>query len=283
VWGGFSGAFPPSRLRSGGRFNPATDSWTATSTGADVPVWREYHTAVWTGTEMIVWGGYLEGQLSSGGLYCACPIVYRDADGDGYGDAAVSIPGCDGSAPAGYVAEHTDCDDAAASVHPGAVEICDGIDNDCNGRVDESASEEDGDGDAVHDLCDNCPLTSNRTQSDLDHDGEGDACDLNDGLIFEWRADKASVSWQAEQGPTSWNLYFGDLDVLKTTAVYTQVVGSNPLAGRQCGMSSTVAADPAVPDVGKVSFSLVTGVTAGVEGSLGASSAGPRSNQNPCP
>jgi len=280
VWGGRSGN---SFFNGGGRFDPAADSWTRTSTGTDVPTPREYHTAVWTGAEMLVWGGNAQGQFSTGGRYCACPIVYRDADGDGYGDAAVSTPSCDGSAPAGYVAEHTDCDDAAASVHPGAVEICDGIDSDCNGLVDESRSGEDSDGDAVHELCDNCPFASNPTQSDFDHDGEGDACDLNDGLIFEWRADKASVSWQAEQGPTSWNLYFGDLDVLKATGVYTQVVGSNLLAGRQCGMNSTDAEDLTVPDVGKVSFSLVTGVTSGVEGSLGASSAGPRSNQNPCP
>jgi hypothetical protein len=233
---------------------------------------------------MIVWGG--EPITSTGGLYCACPngsLFYRDADGDGYGNLTLSAPSCDGTAPAGYVADATDCNDAASSAHPGGAEVCDGIDNDCNGFVDESLLEEDSDGDVVHDLCDNCPYASNPTQSDFDHDGEGDACDLNDGLIFEWRADKASVSWQAEQGPTAWNLYFGDLDVMKATGVYTQVAGSNPLAERQCGLNSTVAENLAVPDVGKVSFSLVTGVSAGVEGSLGSSSAGPRSNQNPCP
>jgi hypothetical protein len=233
---------------------------------------------------MIVWGGDVP--TNTGGLYCACPngsLFYRDADGDGYGDPGVSLPSCDGSVPVGYVLDHTDCNDAAPSAHPGAVETCDGVDNDCNGLVDESASAEDADADGVHDLCDNCPYAFNPSQTDFDHDGEGDACDLNDGLIYERRDDKTSVSWQAEQGPTSWNVYLGDLDVLKATGMYTQVVGSNPLAGRQCGMNSTVAEDLTVPDVGKVSFSLVTGVTAGVEGSLGSSSAGPRSNLNPCP
>jgi N-acetylneuraminic acid mutarotase len=44
-------------LNTGGRYNPATDSWTATSTvGAPAP--RDGHRAVWTGTEMIVWGGF---------------------------------------------------------------------------------------------------------------------------------------------------------------------------------------------------------------------------------
>src|SRR4029077_19311432 len=126
-------------------------------------------------------------------------------------------PSCDGSTPPGFVLDHTDCNDGTPGIHPGATEVCDGIDNDCDGLVDESPSGEDSDGDAVHDVCDNCPNVSNPTQSDFDNDGEGDACDLNDGLIFEWRADKTSVSWQAEHGPTSWNLYLGDLDVLKAT------------------------------------------------------------------
>ena len=43
-------------FNSGGRYNPSTDSWTATST-TDAPAARAGHTAVWTGSEMIVWGG----------------------------------------------------------------------------------------------------------------------------------------------------------------------------------------------------------------------------------
>ncbi|MCY7420891.1 MAG: T9SS type A sorting domain-containing protein, partial [Chitinophagaceae bacterium] len=60
---------------------------------------------------------------------------YLDADGDGYGDPAMSIQAC--SAPAGFVTNYTDCDDTKASVHPGATEVCDGLDNNCNGQVDE--------------------------------------------------------------------------------------------------------------------------------------------------
>ena len=42
-------------LNTGGRYNPSTDSWTATST-TNAPSGRVGHTAVWTGSEMIVWG-----------------------------------------------------------------------------------------------------------------------------------------------------------------------------------------------------------------------------------
>jgi N-acetylneuraminic acid mutarotase len=55
VWGGTRGNFTE-KVNSGSRYNPATDSWTPIS-GAGAPQRRRGHTAVWTGTEMIVWGG----------------------------------------------------------------------------------------------------------------------------------------------------------------------------------------------------------------------------------
>ncbi len=50
VWGGFNGPF-----NTGGRYDPSTDSWTPTST-TNAPAGRARHTAVWTDSEMIVWG-----------------------------------------------------------------------------------------------------------------------------------------------------------------------------------------------------------------------------------
>ena len=44
------------RWNTGGRYDPGTDSWTATST-TNAPTARYAPTAVWTGSEMIVWGG----------------------------------------------------------------------------------------------------------------------------------------------------------------------------------------------------------------------------------
>ncbi len=61
---------------------------------------------------------------------------YVDADGDGYGSAPADW--CD--APAGHVADGTDCDDAAAGTNPGAVELCDAADTDedCDGFADDA-------------------------------------------------------------------------------------------------------------------------------------------------
>lgn len=63
---------------------------------------------------------------------------YRDFDADTYGDAMVSQQEC--AAPAGFVADDSDCDDTDGAVNPGAVEVCDGLDNDCAGGVDDGVS-----------------------------------------------------------------------------------------------------------------------------------------------
>jgi hypothetical protein len=61
---------------------------------------------------------------------------YRDADGDGFGDPSDTMTGC--QAAAGYVSNDSDCDDAEPSAYPGAIDDTnDGIDNDCDGSVDE--------------------------------------------------------------------------------------------------------------------------------------------------
>jgi len=67
VWGGTDNFSTGSN--TGGRYTPATDSWTATSTGTNVPPGRFSHAAVWTGTQMIVWGGQTAGFLNTGGRY----------------------------------------------------------------------------------------------------------------------------------------------------------------------------------------------------------------------
>jgi N-acetylneuraminic acid mutarotase len=58
VWGGFLWDGTQQHYwNTGGRYNPGTNSWTA-MTIANAPTGRDAHTAVWTGSKMIVWGGY---------------------------------------------------------------------------------------------------------------------------------------------------------------------------------------------------------------------------------
>ena len=92
---------------------------------------------------------------------------FNDTDGDGYGDSYDHYFGC--SPPDGYVMPGGDCDELDASVNPGAIEVCDGIDNDCTGTPDEGVE-------TVY-------------YPDLDEDGYGsseyplEACDPPEGYV----------------------------------------------------------------------------------------------------
>jgi uncharacterized protein (TIGR02145 family) len=67
-------------------------------------------------------------------------IYYKDSDGDGFGDISDSMTTCD--VPESYVTDNTDCDDGNSNVYPGATELNDGIDNNCDGTIDEGFSGE---------------------------------------------------------------------------------------------------------------------------------------------
>ena len=71
-----------------------------------------------------------------------CTVIswYADADLDGFGDAtAVAQDSC--TQPAGFVTDNTDCDDTSATINTSADEICDSIDNDCDGGIDDADPE----------------------------------------------------------------------------------------------------------------------------------------------
>ena len=78
---------------------------------------------------------------------------YLDGDLDGYGAGGIILSGCNPGM--GYADSSDDCDDDADHTYPGADELCDALDNDCNGSLDDGLSlvthymdlDEDGHGD----------------------------------------------------------------------------------------------------------------------------------------
>lgn len=131
--------------------------------------------------------------------YCEFADYYMDADGDGFGDPNISINACE--IPSGYVADNTDCNDNDAAIHPTAPEICDGIDNNCDGQIDEGVQTTfyaDMDGDGFGDAstgesfctqpsgfvvnntdCDDTDPTTNPGVPELCDDGIDNNCDGN--------------------------------------------------------------------------------------------------------
>lgn len=69
LWGGVDGV--GAYVNTGGKYNPTTNTWTATATGANLPAGRSHHTATWDVARnyMHVWGGYAGSCLNSGGVY----------------------------------------------------------------------------------------------------------------------------------------------------------------------------------------------------------------------
>ncbi len=135
---------------------------------------------------------------------------YADADGDGFGDLGASVAACE--APVGHVADASDCDDRRADAFPGADELCDEADNDCDGVIDEDVAptwyaDLDGDGHGSWDLpqaaCvmptgyaeipDDCDDANEAVNPDADEvcnlldddcDGDTDESDAVDALLW---------------------------------------------------------------------------------------------------
>ncbi|MES2640422.1 MAG: MopE-related protein [Myxococcota bacterium] len=135
---------------------------------------------------------------------------YADTDADGYGAASVSTVGC--SAPAGYVADATDCNDAAAAIYPGRPEVCDDLDQDCDGVADDGLASTswyaDADGDTYGDVdvevedcaapsgyvtliddCDDTNATVNPGAAEVDWDALDNDCDgIQDPMEVEYES-----------------------------------------------------------------------------------------------
>ncbi len=192
---------------------------------------------------------------------CSDPTL-PDADGDGTPDS------CDNCPMTPNPTQHDADGDALA-------DACDRCPHD---------PLHDAEQDAVCGDVDNCPSVANTDQTDFDHDGQGDACDLDDGLLVLSLPDTQQITWQTDPAYDSYNLYTGDLAVLKSTGVYTQTPGSSPVVQRFCNMTSNSIFWSTAPARGQAIVYLVSGNRNFVESTLGTDSTGrERPNDNPCP
>jgi hypothetical protein len=100
-------------------------------------------------------------------------ILFRDADRDGYGDDADWLVGsCDGVR--GHVDVGGDCDDTDATISPAATEVCDDVDDDCDGYASCTLSLADADAEYTGEVGGDCAGRSVAGAGDVDGDGYGD-------------------------------------------------------------------------------------------------------------
>ncbi len=200
---------------------------------------------------------------------------YRDSDGDRYGDPASSTRAC--VLPSGYLADNTDCDDASAQVHPGAVEICNSIDDDCDLLVDDADSSldtssasawyNDGDGDGYGDAgartlscsqpsgtvandsdCDDGLATINPSATEIcdlidnDCDSNIDDADIDVVGRSTWYQDADSDGYGGSTSTLScsWRIAIGAVrELLSTTA--TPPSGPAPPRSATCSTTTATA------------------------------------------
>lgn len=93
IWGGNDGT---NNFNTGGRYNPSTDTWAAAGISTvNAPSGRYSQSAVWTGTEMIIWGGHAGNALNTGGRYNPATDTWNPA-----GVASLNAPTARYFAPA---------------------------------------------------------------------------------------------------------------------------------------------------------------------------------------
>jgi len=156
---------------------------------------------------------------------------YADTDGDGYGGGSM-VEAC--VAPSGFVNNDNDCDDTNANTHIDAEEICDGLDNNCNGEADEnlptSTYYADADGDGLGDpssAVEDCAVPSAHT------DRAGDCNDTN-AAEPAWTSPSASGNSDgtesAPYGSIQEAITAGFACVIATPGTYTESVRVNQQA-----------------------------------------------------
>ncbi|HJQ96925.1 MAG TPA: hypothetical protein VJ826_01365, partial [Candidatus Polarisedimenticolaceae bacterium] len=232
VWGGNDYAQSP--MNTGGRYDPAAGTWTLTSTGSGVPIARTGHSAVWSGSEMIVCGGRNTGCIDPG-AWSTCGR-YQPSTNSWL--STVNSPTSRN--------EHTAVWTGSRMIVWGGSSAA--TDLYCGSCID-------GDSDGLCNAADNCPGVVNPGQENTDGDAFGNVCDCSpldptnpvpapvSIVTFTNDPNNATMQWPAVAAATSYEVVRGTIASLP--------VGPG-VADEACfsGLSSPVLVDGSVPASG---------------------------------
>ncbi len=167
----------------------------------------------WT---LVVTDNYPEdgGSLNAWGIaFPSVPLMfYADSDGDGYGNAAASVQNC--TQPTGYVTNPDDCNDSNPAINPNAAEICNNLDDNCNGMTDENLGSNwyaDADGDGYGNASasvQNCAQPSGYVSNAGDCDDSNPAINPNAAEICNHLDDNCNGLMDENAGP----IWYADVD-----------------------------------------------------------------------
>jgi nitrous oxidase accessory protein NosD len=219
---------------------------------------------------------------------------YRDADGDGFGDAGNPLIVCDTTPPDGYTGDDTDCDDSDPDTYPGAPEVlCDGVDQGCDGPANETTDDDvdgydvcdataPGDSDGLAADCDDGDPLVNPGRPELSCDGIDNDCDGTvdqpgvtcseleaQDLVFA-AGSTTTMTWSAAAGADAYALYRGSIPAGGFARFDHGCAGSE--------LSTPEAQDPNVPPGGEAFYYLATGLQ--VDAVTGDIAAGPLGNDS---
>jgi hypothetical protein len=146
-------------------------------------------------------------------------IFYQDADGDGYGNSAITAQVC--TLPPGYVTNNTDCNDANTAVHPDATEICgNGIDDNCNGLIDEGCCTGSVNAGADITLYYGYPPTQCATRTAIITNGTGP-------YTYQWTLSRPLLSGESMSGANSQTVTVCLLQNASLCVTVTETTGCN--------------------------------------------------------
>ena len=149
---------------------------------------------------------------------------YQDVDGDGHGDPTTELNLCAGGfPPPGYITTSGDCLDSNPSAVGTATEICNGIDDDCNARIDDGVPHPTG------------VLTMTMSKS----------------------AGNTTMSWNAVPNAIQYDVISGDLQELRTATGYQFLTQAQCFGNDVAGTSMFTGPNPTA---GKGQFFLIRAV-----------------------
>ncbi len=200
----------------------------------------------------------------------SCTTYYYDGDSDGYGLVATNECLCTSSGSykvTGTTASTTDCNDASSTIHPGATETCDDVDQDCDGTADNGLTVyyTDGDGDGQGAGTGDCATVGVTTSTDCNDsdkyvytgapelcDGKYNNCTGSSAWTTASESGKSSVSngstWTDESATlTSSSASSGTLALSNNDTLY--LCGTTTIYGRvtATGVTATITAQNGAP------------------------------------